>query len=197
MTNASSAAGHTALLQAARAEFAEHGYASVSIRSLAERAGISASMLYHYYASKQQLLEAIVLEAVDAYLASCRAELATTGFDPVARLAAVIGVTIRFCIAGPTRIGWLYQEERNVSPGFREVFGKRLEEATELVRGPIAAGIAAGVFCSVYPEEGRRAIIAMCVAVGDWYDPAGVLAVDEVVRRHVELALTLLEYRAG
>ena len=60
VTHASSAAGHTALLQAAREEFAEHGYAGTSIRSLAERAGISTSMLYHYYASKQQLLEAIV-----------------------------------------------------------------------------------------------------------------------------------------
>jgi len=53
-------AGHTALLQAAREEFAERGYDGTSIRQIAQRAGMSLSVLYHYYPGKTELLQAIV-----------------------------------------------------------------------------------------------------------------------------------------
>ena len=68
-------AGHTALLQAAREEFAERGYDGTSIRQIAQRAGMSLSVLYHYYPGKTELLQAIVDEAMDAYFGACEAAL--------------------------------------------------------------------------------------------------------------------------
>jgi AcrR family transcriptional regulator len=52
-----------ALMRAARQELAGRGCAAVSNRSIAGRAGISTSVLYHYYPSRQQLLEAVILQA--------------------------------------------------------------------------------------------------------------------------------------
>ena len=196
MTNGSASAGHTALLQAAREEFADRGYDGASIRSIAERAGLSMSVLYHYYPSKQQLLEAIILETIGAYFSSCEAQLATAGADPVQRLSAAIAGTIRFRVASPARADLPERERRNLSPGFLELYRKRLEDMNSMFRGPIEAGTAAGTFRTPYPHEARRAIIAMCNAVGDWYRPSGALTVDQVVARHTELALTLLQHQS-
>ena len=195
MTNPSGAAGHQALLDAAREEFAERGFAGTSIRSLADRAGISMSVLYHYYRSKQELIEAIILEQIDEYFGIYEQEVAGVGDGPVERLDAVIRSIIRFQVSGSARMNLVERERRHLSAGFMEKFGKLAERATELIRGPIAAGIAAGLFHTPYPEETRLAITAMCNAVGDWYDPNGPRSLDEIIDRHIELAHILLGYR--
>jgi len=51
------------------------------------------------------------------------------------------------------------------------------------------------VFLTPYPDEARRAVIAMCNAVAQWFRPDGELTLDELVDRHVALALTVVEYR--
>lgn len=48
-----------ALLKAARAEFGEAGYASTSVGSIAERAGVTKGAFYHHFDSKQQVFDAV------------------------------------------------------------------------------------------------------------------------------------------
>ncbi|MGI8446450.1 MAG: TetR family transcriptional regulator [Streptosporangiaceae bacterium] len=43
------------ILDAARAEFAAHGYEKTSMRAIARAAGVDAALLHHYFGSKQQL----------------------------------------------------------------------------------------------------------------------------------------------
>ena len=45
--------------------FSESGYDKTSIRDIAKHANMSLGLLYNYFASKEQLLEAIVQEGVD------------------------------------------------------------------------------------------------------------------------------------
>ena len=47
------------LLAVARREFVEHGYGGASIRSIAQKTGVSLSAMYYHYASKQELLAKI------------------------------------------------------------------------------------------------------------------------------------------
>lgn len=47
-----------AILEAARARFAEAGYAAASIRSIAAAAGVDPALVYHYFGSKQDLFTA-------------------------------------------------------------------------------------------------------------------------------------------
>ena len=44
-----------AVLDAARAEFAAHGYEKTSMRGIARAAGVDAALLHHYFGAKQQL----------------------------------------------------------------------------------------------------------------------------------------------
>ncbi|MDR9855414.1 TetR/AcrR family transcriptional regulator [Paenibacillus sp. VCA1] len=44
------------ILQAARGEFLEKGYAGTRIESIAQRAGVKKQLIYHYFSSKDQLI---------------------------------------------------------------------------------------------------------------------------------------------
>jgi AcrR family transcriptional regulator len=50
------------LLAGCFAAFARHGYAAVSMKQLAEAAGVTTGTLYHYFPDKRALFEALVAE---------------------------------------------------------------------------------------------------------------------------------------
>jgi AcrR family transcriptional regulator len=197
MTRTAEPAGHTALLRAARDEFAERGYDGASIRHLAARAGMSLSALYHYYAGKQELLEAILTQVADEFFAGYEAERAAVGEDPAERLTAAVRAGVRYAASAPGLVTLLRSEMRNVSPEFLRSLSARIAAASAIYATPIADGIGQGVFHTPYPDDARRAITAMCNGVGDWYNPRGPLSLDEILSRQVALALVLVEYRPG
>jgi AcrR family transcriptional regulator len=51
------------LLEAGAAVFAEHAYEEISMRQIAETAGVSKALLYHYFPSKLDLFKAAVADA--------------------------------------------------------------------------------------------------------------------------------------
>ncbi|MFD0329899.1 TetR/AcrR family transcriptional regulator [Streptacidiphilus monticola] len=157
---------------------------------------MSLSAMYHYYSGKQELLLALLNEGMDKYFTAVAAALeAVDTADPADRLAAVVAATTRFRGEHAVRSNLLLLEDRSLGPDGLESYRRRQVEATNLFRDAIEAGISSGVFRTPYPEEARRGIIAMCNAVAQWYRPGGPLSLDELIDRHVALALTLVEYR--
>lgn len=188
--------GQLALLEAARLEFAERGFGSASIRDIAARAGMSLSAMYHYYAGKQELLAALLEEGMQTYFQAVEGALEQVGDAPADRLAAVVAATTRFRCEHSTRSSLLLHEERSLDAEQQARYRLRLAESTNLFRRAVDDGVAAGVFLTPYPDEARRAVIAMCNAVAQWFDPDGPMPLDELIDRHVALALTIVEYRA-
>lgn len=72
---ASSQARIGAILAALRAELAERGTSALSIYSVAERAGMPPSSVYHFFASVPALLEALTAEVHAAFRACLQAPL--------------------------------------------------------------------------------------------------------------------------
>ena len=67
----------------------EHGVAGVAQRQIAGRVGIRAASLYHHFASKNEIVEAVFRQGIDVMeQAWDDAAAATEGADPFARLAA-------------------------------------------------------------------------------------------------------------
>lgn len=56
------------LLETARAQFAEQGYAAVGTRAIAAEAGVSESLIFTHFESKAGLFEAAVLEPFGAFI---------------------------------------------------------------------------------------------------------------------------------
>lgn len=68
--------------------FAQHGYAALGLREIAQQLGISKSALYHYFPGKEQLFAA-VCQAVAAHDADELRALATSVAAAPERLAAL------------------------------------------------------------------------------------------------------------
>jgi AcrR family transcriptional regulator len=56
-----------AILEAARDLLAEGGLTAVSMRSVADRVGVSATALYHYFENKQDLVDRVVKSAFERF----------------------------------------------------------------------------------------------------------------------------------
>lgn len=72
-------AKHQFLLDSAAALFAEVGYPSVKLQDVAERCGVSKSMLYHYFPTKADLLLALLREHLEQIIADIEGVLAQPG----------------------------------------------------------------------------------------------------------------------
>src|SRR3954454_22930636 len=82
------------ILEVAVTAFNEHGYDATSIGMLAERLGLSKSAIYHHVASKDELLELALDEALDGLEGVLRAPEATEG-AAADRLAFVLRGAVR------------------------------------------------------------------------------------------------------
>ena len=117
-----SAATRDALIAAARQLFAAHGFAEVPIDAIVAAAGVTRGALYHQFADKTALFEA-VLAAVEADIARRLAdEAAAAGIsDPVEALRHAVRTWLDICVEpeihrialidGPSVLGWTHWRE--------------------------------------------------------------------------------------
>jgi AcrR family transcriptional regulator len=86
-----------ALLAAARALFAERGYAAVSTEEIVQRAGVTRGALYHHFRDKQDLFRA-VFERLEQEIVERIATAALAAEDPWEQQRAAIGAYLDVCL---------------------------------------------------------------------------------------------------
>src|SRR4051794_21091871 len=139
-----SAATRAALVDAARALFAEHGFAAVGTEAIVRAAGVTRGALYHQFADKTDLFAAVVeaveqtvMERVIGVISIAEAE------DPLTELRVGAGAWLDVCgdpevqrivlLDGPAVLGW----DRWREIGMRHAMG--------LVEGVLGAAVEAGL----------------------------------------------------
>jgi AcrR family transcriptional regulator len=112
-----SAATREALVAAARRLFAAQGFADVPTDAIATEAGVTRGALYHQFADKVALFDAVV-DAVEADIARRLAEQVTAAgvSDPVEGMRQAVRIWLEICVEpeihrialidGPSVLGW-------------------------------------------------------------------------------------------
>ncbi|WP_216329358.1 TetR/AcrR family transcriptional regulator [Deinococcus aestuarii] len=134
---------------------------SVSLRSVANRIGISTPSIYPHFASREAILHAVVQEAFAELRNQIREALEQAGADPGARLRALCATYLEFAVTRPQR--------------YRILFGG-FWHAEDLQPVPLAAGeevVGQDVFTLLVD------VLRECVEAGRSasVDPAGDAAV--------------------
>jgi AcrR family transcriptional regulator len=88
------------ILSAAGALLARHGVAGTSTRAVCDAAGVTAPTLYHHFGDKRGLLEAVVDDGFERYMADKRAAV-FAGDDPVENLRRGWDAHVAFGLAHP------------------------------------------------------------------------------------------------
>jgi AcrR family transcriptional regulator len=107
-----------AILDAAWRAVGEDGLASLSMRDLARRAGVTTPTLYAYFDSKNDIYDAMFGQAAASFEAEMSAPYATD--DPEETLRASVGRFFEFCTADLARYQLLFQK---CIPGFEPSAG--------------------------------------------------------------------------
>jgi AcrR family transcriptional regulator len=128
----------TSLVAAARGLFAEDGYAATSLDAVVAKAGVTKGALYHHFAGKRELFEAVFV-AEQVRLTSAVMAAVEGREDPWEAFEAGCGAFIEACqepgaqriflLDAPVALGW--ETIRRLESGSLELMKQGIEQAIE------------------------------------------------------------------
>lgn len=151
------------LLDAAAVLFAERGYEGTTVSAIIERVGVAKGTFYHYFPSKEHLLDALVGRVSEGVVAAAREGLAVPGLCPVEKLNAFFAAATRH---KRERMALMLALMEGLYRSGNEVLRQRiLEDAVRRCRpvlgAIVAEGVARGDFDTGYPDEAADAIMRL------------------------------------
>lgn len=184
------------ILKPAAALFRRHGYERTSVREIAEAAGMTSGSLFYHFASKEDLLVAVMLEGLRSITATVAA-----AWRQEAPLAVRLEEMFRrhlIGLLGPTldAMTVLLYESRSLSPQalqrvhaesdcYERLWAKAIEEA-------VARGLVDGDTVLV-----RQAVLGALNWTTQWYRPTGRLGVDALATRMFALLFPRVAEKAN
>ncbi|MFI1461370.1 TetR/AcrR family transcriptional regulator [Nocardia carnea] len=191
--------GHTPraeILDAAAELFTTHGYGNTSTRAIAEAVGIRQASLYHHFAAKDDILDALLGETIAAP-AELAERLGGSAEPAAVRLYALARFDIGQLCAARWNIGALYLLPELRAERFAQFRARRdrLRESYEMLAERVVAETGAGAIAEataipfrlvetvinirsdrgVLPDGAQRAIAGAALRVLGWTgDPAAV-----------------------
>jgi TetR/AcrR family transcriptional regulator, cholesterol catabolism regulator len=173
------------ILIAAARVFAREGYTAATLDDVAAQMGVTKSVIYYYFRSKEEIfteiratairdaierLEAIIARAdpPEATLRAAVADLAGHIFDDLDRFANVL------------HVGHRLSEESH------ETIRALQRQYERLVRSVVEAGIASGDFIDHDPRLMTFTLLRAVLGIAVWYSPDGELAPETIVAQVTE-----------
>lgn len=184
------------VLDAAARLFAVNGYATTSLRVVAESASLTKAGLYYHFPEKDDLLYGICAFSIETILDGARRAVAELK-APHARLAALIQNHADFFWSHPDNLIVLNRDLMALpEPARTEI--RELERAyLDLIRDAIRDGQSQGVFAPVDPTVAAFSVLATLNTLDRWYDPSGPVPPSELVRQVEFILCNGLSVRPG
>jgi AcrR family transcriptional regulator len=176
------------ILRAAVALFRERGYHGSSMRTLARALRMEAASLYYHFASKQEILFAILDHTLDDLLAGVGRAVASAD-GPEARLRAAVRFHVLFHTDSQHEAFLSHSELRSLTQANLRLVLARRDEYERVFRGLLASGVRAGVFQVSDARLTAMAILTMCTGVATWFSDGGRLSPEAIADRYVEMIL--------
>ncbi|KQZ74888.1 TetR/AcrR family transcriptional regulator [Nocardioides sp. Root151] len=169
------------ILESAAALFADKGINASTVRDIADGVGILSGSLYHHFDSKDAMVEAIVVEYLEA-LTQRYAEVVLPELNARARLHALVLASLQV-VDEHEHASEIYQANRKyfeTSDRFKSV--RDLASAVHLAwAGVIDSGVKSGDFRSdVNPRVFHRFLRDAVFLASRWYHRSEVYGIEEL-----------------
>jgi AcrR family transcriptional regulator len=159
------------ILDTAARVFHQKGYRTATLDDVAQELGLTKAALYHYFSSKEDLLSAIYIQALENFFAKAY-EIGALGLPPREKLRLLVRNHIQGIIIENLPMFAVFFSEENQLPekDFQRI---RLEKRkyTQVVVDIIEEGIAGGAFRKLDSTLMAHGIIGMCNWIYKWYRP--------------------------
>ncbi len=182
-------------LAGALSAFLEFGYHGATMRIIAERANLSVPGLYHYYASKQEMLVALLDLTMSDLGARTQAAMAE-GTDAVERFALIVECLALYHTHRRELAFVGASEMRSLAPEARARVAAVRRDEQRLVDVEVEEAARSGAFATTQPHEAARAVVTMCTALAQWYRGHGPTTAEHIAEQYVDFALDLVRCQA-
>jgi AcrR family transcriptional regulator len=194
------------LLASARELLPATGCAGLSVRALAEHAGVSPGMFHYHFGSKERFLRTLLTGVYEEMFGSLAAQAALPA-EPVGRLRAALGLLARFARSNRQLLARLWLDAMAGEAVARDFFRDNAPRHIGLVLQLLGAGQAAGALKPMPPLQAFAFVMGavpmpMIFAAGlidsGLVPPGGRAAFDaqvmsdEAIDARIELALGAL-----
>lgn len=166
--------------------FAYRGYHSTSMREIARELGMNQSSLYHYFASKQDILFTLMNDAMDDVLAILE-EISSTDLLPEDRLNRVLSFYTQYYAGDQERLILLINEMNSLNEEYRSILVGKQRRYVQLIKSILEELAAQGKIKQIDPAIATFAFFGMVHYTIKWYHKDGPVSLDQLANAFVEI----------
>jgi AcrR family transcriptional regulator len=170
------------LLLSATTLFARVGFDATSVQDIVDGAGVTKGGLYHYFASKDELLYAIHQRFISAGLARIE-DVVALGLPPQDRLQGLVVALVESIASYLDGVTVFFRERHRLSPEQLKLARVQRDAFVKHFRDAIAEGQRTGVFRDDIPVNvATLGVFGAANWTYTWYRPRGPLTASEIGR---------------
>lgn len=179
-----------AIHAAAAYRFAERGYHGTRMADIAADLDMQAGSLYYYFASKEELLVAIIESRVGRAVMHLQSVLAGEESTADKVRAAMVGHLRAFQDDADIYSIFNFERLADISPELAAEVDRPGREYESLWRELLETGVGSGELRSGLDTRVTvKAIVGLCNSVLLWYRPDGKRTIDEIAEEYAALVL--------
>ncbi|MCS7188332.1 MAG: TetR/AcrR family transcriptional regulator [Bacteroidia bacterium] len=175
------------ILEAAIELFGQKGYERVSLRQLAQAVGLTPPTLYHYFPTKEALLETLAHQVAEKF------ELATAGiaesnWEVTHKLERFCEAHLIALLEKPLQATiFLREAPQHLSEPQRSAFLTRQRQYESRVERILEEGLQKNLFREIEPRFVAVSLLAALNATATWYQPGGPMKPVEIGNKIAEI----------
>lgn len=140
------------ILEAAVRVFARQGFHTCRVSDIADEAGVAYGLVYHYFSSKEEILDTLFLERWDVMLEAI-SEVDASSRSPREKLQAIAGFIVESYRHDPELMKVIIVEVTRAANSFGQTHLAQIREAFTLIAEIVTAAQADGEFKSEISAE--------------------------------------------
>jgi AcrR family transcriptional regulator len=176
------------ILEAAAQIFRQKGFHAASMQDIAQAVNLQKPSLYHHVTSKQEILLALLDQALDLLIAQME-EVMCQPLPADEKLRQGMQVYLETMLENSDLAAVLLLEHRSLEPQYHARHIPRRDRFEQLWREMVQDGLDQGVFDRVEPALTSRALLGVMNWTITWYRPDGSLTPDDLAQRYADLFL--------
>ena len=169
--------------------FYKKSYFATAMSHIALDSDIRKASIYHHYANKEDILYDILMSTMDDLIASVENSL--EGVENIEnKMRAAVRTHVKYHCDHQKEVLISDSELRGLTANNFKSFVARRDEYERIFQNLIRQGMEKGYFAAGDVKVISYAILTMCTAVANWFNPEGRLTGDQISTLYEELVVT-------
>ncbi len=180
------------VIEAAISVFYAKGYPAATIQDVADVVGVLKGSLYHYIATKEDLLHK-VLRGSHEQAQQIMAQIAALEAPPLERLRTYLKLIHLWYLGHPQRVSVYFTQQQHLTGDRYAEMRMQNREFEHFLRGLLAEAKRAGALADdVDPKLASFFILGALNSLPTWYQPGGPLSREQIAEEFALMATRML-----